>query len=450
MAFLARPIGSIVFGHFGDRVGRKSVLVTSLLLMGVSTALVGLLPGYATLGSWAPLLLVTLRFLQGIGIGGEWGGAVLLAVEHAPRGKRGLYAAFPQLGPPVGFSAATGVFWLVSASLDEAAFASWGWRIPFLLSFLLVAVGLVVRLKISETPVFARSVAERAASRAPLMELLRCHTRELLLGAGAMAVVYALFYTSMTYGLSYTTTSLGMPRNTMLALSLVACLFLAAGIWFSATRSDTDGRRRLVLSGCGLAAVWSLLLFPLLDTERPVLMALALGGALFCLGVTSGPMGAYLPELFPARVRYSGASLAYNLGGVLGARSPLGRAAPPVRLRLGVGGVVRQRDGPGLPAVRAGAAGDTGTRTGLTRDAAAPPMGGAATRAGRGVRVHRTCRVPRVSGTGFYRWLGNSTTCWYVGLFCQLTFGWLMPPSARWMIVSVHHWSPAAQLSSPG
>ncbi|WP_326813143.1 MHS family MFS transporter [Streptomyces scopuliridis] len=324
VAFLARPIGSIVFGHFGDRVGRKSVLVTSLLLMGVSTALVGLLPGYATLGSWAPLLLVTLRFLQGIGIGGEWGGAVLLAVEHAPRGKRGLYAAFPQLGPPVGFSAATGVFWLVSASLDEAAFASWGWRIPFLLSFLLVAVGLVVRLKISETPVFARSVAERAASRAPLMELLRCHTRELLLGAGAMAVVYALFYTSMTYGLSYTTTSLGMPRNTMLALSLVACLFLAAGIWFSATRSDTDGRRRLVLSGCGLAAVWSLLLFPLLDTERPVLMALALGGALFCLGVTSGPMGAYLPELFPARVRYSGASLAYNLGGVLGgAVSPL-------------------------------------------------------------------------------------------------------------------------------
>ncbi|MFC9649085.1 MULTISPECIES: MFS transporter [unclassified Streptomyces] len=324
VAFLARPIGSIVFGHFGDRVGRKSVLVTSLLLMGLSTALVGLLPGYATLGSWAPLLLVSLRFLQGIGIGGEWGGAVLLAVEHAPRGRRGLYAAFPQLGPPVGFSAATGVFWLVSASLDEAAFAGWGWRIPFLLSFLLVAVGLVVRLKISETPVFARSVAERAASRAPLMELLRCHPRELLLGAGSMAVVYALFYTSMTYGLSYTTTTLGVPRETMLALSLVACLFLAAGIWFSATRSDTDGRRRLVLSGCGLAAIWSLLLFPLLDTGRPVLMALALGGALFCLGVTSGPMGAYLPELFPARVRYSGASLAYNLGGVLGgAVSPL-------------------------------------------------------------------------------------------------------------------------------
>ncbi|MFD5746876.1 MFS transporter [Streptomyces sp. NPDC127033] len=324
VAFLARPIGSIVFGHFGDRVGRKTVLVASLLLMGLSTALVGLLPGYATLGVWAPLLLVLLRFLQGIGIGGEWGGAVLLAVEHAPHGRRGMYAAFPQLGPPVGFAAATGVFWLVSATLDEAAFASWGWRIPFLLSFALVAVGLVVRLKISETPVFTRAVSRQEASRAPMVELLRRHTRDLLLGAGAMAVVYALFYTSMTYSLSYATTTLGVPRDTMLALSLITCLFLAAGIWLAATRSDTAGRRRPALLGCGLAAVWGQLLFPLLDTGRPVLMALGLGVAMLCVGVASGSMGAYLSELFPARVRYSGASLAYNLGGVLGgAVSPL-------------------------------------------------------------------------------------------------------------------------------
>ncbi|MEV7866969.1 MFS transporter [Streptomyces sp. NPDC088124] len=324
VAFLARPIGSIVFGHFGDRVGRKTVLVASLLLMGLSTALVGLLPGYATLGVWAPLLLVLLRFLQGIGIGGEWGGAVLLAVEHAPHGRRGLYAAFPQLGPPVGFSAATGVFWLVSATLDEAAFASWGWRIPFLLSFVLVAVGLVVRLKISETPVFTRAVARQEASRAPMVELLRRHTRDLLLGAGAMAVVYALFYTSMTYSLAYATSTLGVPRDTMLALSLITCLFLAAGIWLAATRSDTAGRRRPALLGCGLAAIWGQFLFPLLDTGRPVLMALGLGGAMLCVGVASGSMGAYLSELFPARVRYSGASLAYNLGGVLGgAVSPL-------------------------------------------------------------------------------------------------------------------------------
>ncbi|MEV7090006.1 MFS transporter [Streptomyces sp. NPDC093085] len=324
VAFLARPIGSIVFGHFGDRVGRKSVLVASLLLMGVSTALVGLLPGYATLGVWAPLLLVLLRFLQGLGIGGEWGGAVLLAVEHAPHGRRGLYAAFPQLGPPVGFAAATGVFWLVSAALDEAAFASWGWRIPFLLSFALVAVGLVVRLKISETPVFVRAVAHPTVTRVPLSGLVRCHTRELLLGAGAMAVVYALFYTSMTYSLSYATTTLGVPRDTMLGLSLISCLFLAAGIWLSATRSDTRGRRGPALLGCGLAALWGQALFPLLDSGRPVLMAPALGVAMFCVGLASGPMGAYLSELFPARVRYSGASLAYNLGGVLGgAVSPL-------------------------------------------------------------------------------------------------------------------------------
>ncbi|GAA1156120.1 MFS transporter [Streptomyces hebeiensis] len=336
VAFLARPIGSVPVGHFGDRVGRKSVLVASLLLMGLSTALVGLLPGYATLGDWAPVLLVLLRLLQGLGIGGEWGGAVLLAVEHAPRGRRGLYAAFPQLGPPVGFAAATGVFWLLSSSLDDAAFTSWGWRVPFLLSFLLVAVGLVVRLKISETPVFARAVAQREASRAPVTELIRRHPRELLLGAGAMAVVYGLFYTSMTYGLSYTTTTLGVERDTMLALSLVACLFLAAGIWVAATRSDRQGRRRLILAGCGLATVWGLLLFPLLDTERPALIALALGGALFCVGVASGPMGAFLPELFHARVRYSGAALSYNLGGVLG-----GGLSPLVipRLQTGLGSV---------------------------------------------------------------------------------------------------------------
>lgn len=332
VAFAARPIGSVVFGHFGDRVGRKSVLVASLLLMGLSTALVGLLPSYDSWGIWAPLLLVLLRFLQGIGLGGEWGGAALLAVEHAPRGRRGLYAAFPQLGPSVGFFAATGIFWLLSASLDDAAFASWGWRVPFLLSFLLVAVGLFVRLKISETPVFERVMARQEASKAPTLDVLRRHPRELLLGAGGMIVAYGLFYTATTYCLSYATTSLGVPRDTMLGLSLVACLFLAAGTWLAATRSDAGGRRRLVLVGCGLAAVWGLILFPLLDTGQPVLIALALGGALFCMGVVYGPMGAYLPELFGARVRYSGASLAYNLGGVLG-----GAVSPLIATRLQAG-----------------------------------------------------------------------------------------------------------------
>ncbi|MFE2986592.1 MFS transporter [Streptomyces sp. NPDC059262] len=329
VAFAARPIGSLLFGHFGDRVGRKSVLVASLLLMGLSTACVGLLPGYGTLGVWAPLLLVLLRFLQGVGLGGEWGGAALLAVEHAPRGKRGLFAAFPQLGPSVGFFAATGIFWILSTTLDDEAFHSWGWRVPFLLSFLLVAVGLFVRLKISETPVFAKVMKEREASRAPALEVFKRHPREILLGAGGMVVAYGLFYTATTYCLAYGTTTLGVPRNTMLAVSLVACLFLAAGTWLAATRSDAGGRRNLVLAGAGLAVVWGLVLFPLMDTEQPVLIALALGGALFCMGVVYGPMGVYLPELFGVRVRYSGASFAYNLGGVLG-----GAVSPLVATRL--------------------------------------------------------------------------------------------------------------------
>lgn len=329
VAFAARPIGSVIFGHFGDRVGRKSVLVASLLLMGLSTALVGLLPGYGTLGIWAPLLLILLRFLQGIGLGGEWGGAALLAVEHAPKKKRGLYAAFPQLGPSVGFFAATGIFWLLSSALSDDAFRSWGWRVPFLLSFLLVGVGLFVRLRISETPVFAKVMEAQEASKVPTLDVLRRHPRELLLGAGGMVVAYGLFYTATTYCLAYATGTLHVPRNTMLGLSLVACLFLAAGTWLAATRSDGAGRRKLVVVGAALSVVWGLVLFPLLDTERPVLIALALGGALFCMGVVYGPMGAYLPELFGTNVRYSGASLAYNLGGVLG-----GAVSPLVATRL--------------------------------------------------------------------------------------------------------------------
>ncbi|WP_237551721.1 MULTISPECIES: MFS transporter [unclassified Streptomyces] len=329
VAFAARPLGSLVFGHFGDRVGRKSVLVASLLLMGLSTACVGLLPGYSTLGVWAPVLLVLLRFLQGVGLGGEWGGAALLAVEHAPRGKRGLFAAFPQLGPSVGFFAATGIFWLLSETLSDDAFTSWGWRVPFLLSFLLVAVGLFVRLKISETPVFQQVMDQQEASRAPAFEVFKRHPKEILLGAGGMVIAYGLFYTATTYCLAYGTKTLGVPRGTMLTTQLVACLFLAAGTWLAATRSDAGGRRRMVLIGSGIAIAWGLALFPLMDTEQPVLIALALGGALFCMGVVYGPMGAYLPELFGVRVRYSGASFAYNLGGVLG-----GAVAPLVATRL--------------------------------------------------------------------------------------------------------------------
>jgi metabolite-proton symporter len=331
VAFVARPVGSVLFGHFGDRVGRKSVLVTSLLLMGLSTAAVGFLPTYGTWGAWAPTLLVLLRFLQGIGLGGEWGGAALLAVEHAPSGRRGRFAAYPQLGPAVGFFGATGVFLLLSTVVSDAAFQGWAWRIPFMLSLVLVAVGLFVRIQISETPAFRKVRAGCRTSRAPFVDVVRHHPRELLLGSGAMIVAYGLFYTATTYCLSYGTKTLGIGRTTMLLASMASVTFLAAGTWFAATRSDQLGRRRMALSGTIAAAVWGLLLFPLLDTGRPLLITLGLGVTLLLMGVIYGPMGAFLPELFPPELRYSGAGLAYSLGGVAG-----GAVAPLVATRLQV------------------------------------------------------------------------------------------------------------------
>lgn len=323
VGFAARPLGAAIFGHFGDRVGRKAVLVVSLLMMGLSTGLIGLLPGYATLGVWAPVLLVLLRVVQGLGLGGEWGGAALLAVEHAPKKKRGLYAAAPQMGSPVGYFFATVTFLLMSTLLDDASFASWGWRIPFLLSFVLVAVGLVIRLKISETPAFSKVVEQRETTKAPLLEAFRHHPKEMLLGAGMITVVYVMFYTAATYCMTYTTGTLGIPKNDMLALTLVAVTVLGLSTFFVARWSDRVGRRKLIIAGAAFGVVWGAVLFPLLDTGNYVLIAIALSGALLCMGIIYGPAGAYMPELFGTRMRYSGAGFSYNLGGVLG-----GAAAP--------------------------------------------------------------------------------------------------------------------------
>ncbi|MFJ4122875.1 MHS family MFS transporter [[Kitasatospora] papulosa] len=323
IGFAARPIGAAVFGHYGDRVGRKTVLVVSLLMMGLSTGLIGLLPGYATLGVWAPVLLVLLRVVQGLGLGGEWGGAALLAVEHAPKEKRGLYAAAPQMGSPVGYFAATVTFLLMSSVLDEGAFESWGWRIPFLLSFVLVAVGLAIRLKISETPAFAKVVEERGTTKAPLVEAFRRHPKEMLLGAGMITVVYVMFYTAATYCMTYTTGTLEIPKNDMLGLTLVAVVVLGVSTFLVARWSDRVGRRKLIIAGAAFGVVWGAVLFPLLDTGNYVLIAVALSGALLCMGIIYGPAGAYMPELFGTNMRYSGAGFSYNLGGVLG-----GAAAP--------------------------------------------------------------------------------------------------------------------------
>jgi MFS family permease len=308
-----------LFGHFGDRIGRKATLVASLLVMGISTLLIGLLPGYAVIGWAAPVLLCLLRFGQGIGLGGEWGGAALLATEHAPQGKRGWFGMFPQLGPPVGFLCATGSFLLLAHFLDDAEFRTWGWRIPFLASALLVIVGLYVRLKLSETPVFAKALQEQEQARVPLLEMLRGHALPLLLGSLAMVVCYALFYISTVFSLSYGTTTLGIPRERFLVMLCVAVIFMALATPLAAHAGDRYGRRPVLIAATFAALLSGFLLEPMLNSGSLLLIAAFLSLELFLMGACFAPMGALLPELFPVRVRYTGAGAAYNLGGILGA-----------------------------------------------------------------------------------------------------------------------------------
>ncbi|QYC43407.1 Inner membrane metabolite transport protein YhjE [Nonomuraea coxensis DSM 45129] len=334
VAFVSRPLGSALFGHWGDRVGRTSMLVVSLLVMGLATVLIGLLPGYAAIGVAAPALLVLLRFAQGVGLGGEWGGAALLATEHAPPGRRGWYAMFPQLGPAAGFVAANGLFLVLGEALSEEQFGEWGWRLPFVASLPLVAVGLWVRLRIAETPVFRAAMDERRLARVPFAGLVRHQWRRVLLGAGAMTVAYTLFYTATTYCLSYGTGTLGIPRTTMLGLTMAGVLFMAAGTIASSLVSDRLGRRRTLIIGCGPAIVWGLVMFPLMETRSVALVGVALAGTLGLMGLVFGPMGGYLPELFRTEHRYSGASVAYSLGGVLGGAVP-----PLVATGLQAGGL---------------------------------------------------------------------------------------------------------------
>ena len=319
IAFLARPLGALLFGHFGDRIGRKTTLVASLLVMGVSTTLIGVLPGHDLIGWAAPALLCLLRFGQGIGLGGEWGGAALLAAEYAPKGKRGWFGMFPQLGPPVGFLCATGSFLLLSQLLDEEQFRAWGWRIPFLASAALVIVGLYVRLKLTETPVFTQSLATRQPVKLPLAQLLFHHAAPLLLGALAMVVCYALFYISTVFSLSYGTTTLGIPRPQFLGMLCVAVVFMAVATPLAAIAGDRYGRRPVLLAAGSAALLSGFLLAPMLGSGSPWQITAFLSIELFLMGATFAPMGALLPELFPTAVRYTGAGAAYNLGGILGA-----------------------------------------------------------------------------------------------------------------------------------
>jgi MFS family permease len=318
VAFFARPVGAAFFGHFGDRIGRKSTLVASLLTMGLSTLLIAFLPSYAMVGWVAPALLCLLRFGQGFGLGGEWGGAALLAVENAPPGWRARFGMFPQLGAPVGFIAANGLFLLLGLGLSPEAFAEWGWRLPFLASAILVGVGLWVRLKISETPTFRKVLDEAGPSHVPMAETIKRHPGALVAGTFAVVACFAIFYLSTAFALGYGTTKLGYSRETFLGVQLGAILFLAAGIVAAGYWSDAANPRRVLMAGCvGTVAVGALMGTMMGAGSLPLVWAW-LSVALFAMGFVYGPLGAFLPSLFPPRVRYTGASVAFNVGGIIG------------------------------------------------------------------------------------------------------------------------------------
>ena len=320
LAFFARPVGAIVFGHYGDRIGRKSTLVASLMLMGASTLLIAFLPTYAMVGWVAPLLLCLLRFGQGFGLGGEWGGAALLAVENAPPGWRGRFGMFPQLGAPVGFIAANGLFLILGLTLSDADFAAWGWRIPFLLSAVLVGLGLWVRLKIGETPDFAEAMEKGPPEGIPIGELLRNHVLVTLAGTFAVVACFAIFYLATSFALAHGTTVLGYPKEQFLLIQLGAILFMAVGIIVAGYASDAVSAQRVLTWGCGATVLIGFLFGPMLASGSWWIVGLGLSSALFVMGLVYGPLGVWLTDLFPVRVRYTGASMAFNLGGILGGR----------------------------------------------------------------------------------------------------------------------------------
>ncbi|MFI7130043.1 MFS transporter [Nonomuraea sp. NPDC050153] len=329
VAFVARPLGGIVFGHFGDRVGRKTVLVVTLLVMGVSTFLIGVLPGYASVGVLAPILLATLRFVQGLGLGGEWGGAVIMSLEHGDGRRRGFNASWPQVGVPAGYVLATGLLTLLSFTLSDAAFLSWGWRVPFLLSGVLVFVGLWVRLKVSESPLFAEVEEQGAKAEMPLLEVLRTHPRALLSAFTARIGVDVAFYTFTAFIIVYLTTVLKLPRSYALNAVLIGSALQLALIPLAGALSDRFGRRPVYLAGVVAAAVWAFAFFPLLDTMSFPLIALAAVVALVTHAAMYGPQAAFIAELFSTRLRYSGASMGYQLAGIVG-----GALAPIIALSL--------------------------------------------------------------------------------------------------------------------
>jgi metabolite-proton symporter len=323
-AFFSRPIGAAAFGHFGDRLGRKKTLIATLLIMGTSTTCVGLVPSADAIGVAAPLLLLTLRLLQGFAVGGEWAGAALLTAEYAPARKRGAYGMAPQLGVGSGLLLSSLVFLIVNLTVGEKspAFIEWGWRIPFLFSAVLIAVALYVRLSLDETPVFKREVEAGSVARVPIADLLRHQPRQTLLGAGTMIGIFTFSYMAGTYFMGYASTQLKHPRDLILTVGVLGALSMLAFTAASAYLSDTYGRRAVMLTGFCLALPWSFAVVPLLDTGSRALFALAVMGTFGLLGVSYGPMASFIPEVFETRFRYTGAGLAFNLGGIIGGAMP--------------------------------------------------------------------------------------------------------------------------------
>jgi MFS family permease len=318
ISFLFRPLGAVVAGHLGDRLGRKAMLVFTLVMMGAATALIGMLPTYAQIGAWAPVLLILLRIIQGFSAGGEWGGAALMAVEHAPLNKRGLFGAYPQIGVPIGMILATGLLFFLNSSMSREDFAAWGWRVPFLLSIVLIVVGYLIRRAVAESPVFQEMAARKAESKAPLGELVRSHKKPVLYSTMIFIANNAAGYLLIAFFIAYATRTLQMPTPQILLATTLASfgwlIFTLAGGWLS----DRIGRVKTFLTGYAIIFAWMIPMFALIDTKNIWLYGLALFVLTIGLGLSYGPMSAMYAEMFPANVRYSGISIGYAFGAILG------------------------------------------------------------------------------------------------------------------------------------
>lgn len=319
IAFIARPFGSALFGHFGDRIGRKATLVAALLTMGISTVIVGLLPTYDTIGIAAAWLLAFCRLGQGIGLGGEWSGAVLLATENAPEGKRAWYGMFPQFGAPFGLILANGSFMLLGRTLTDQQFLEWGWRVPFILSSVLVALGLYIRLKLTETPAFQRVLDQKQEKYVPFAEVFKNHFGMLVLGTFAAVCTFVVFYLTTVFSLQWGTAELGYDREEFLEMVILASLVFAAFIPVSAVLAEKVGRRTTSIGVCAVAILFGFFLAPMLESNSEFIVFLFLCVGLAVMGLTYGPIGTILAELFPTSVRYTGSALTFNIAGIIGA-----------------------------------------------------------------------------------------------------------------------------------